>query len=309
MDARRERIGEYAAEALPAWAVNALGPVPQNPLERLDWTQRASAIGAHRELYGVESDTEPIGPEPVNSPEARSAWMAAYSAQLRQDPSGLDRLPDSSLCLRRAQYEAETRWAPPYAGRELRRVRMAQLDMSARMVRHQAEALAALSRGDQELAATHTSLAESARAAAEFYAARGDLDEQLDAARQDWATRTAPMRFAAIQADSLLRRRHPALTLEPLRSAEPEPLADRMPERTPAASEQRAALVTERLRAFQAELENRSGVLIPDEDPDYQPEGEAWPDLGRPHRDAVLQPPRPLMPPPRQRERESELQA
>jgi hypothetical protein len=64
----------------------------------------ASAIGAYREIYGIESDTDPIGPEPVNSPEARSAWMAAYSAQLHQDPSGLDQLPDSSLYLRRAQY-------------------------------------------------------------------------------------------------------------------------------------------------------------------------------------------------------------
>jgi hypothetical protein len=90
MDARRERIGEYAAEASPAWVVNALGPVPEDPLERLDWAHRASAIGAYRELYGVESDTEPIGPEPVNSPEARSARMAAYSAQLHQEPSGCE---------------------------------------------------------------------------------------------------------------------------------------------------------------------------------------------------------------------------
>lgn len=181
--------------------------------------------------------------------------------------------------------------------------------MSARQVRHQAEAQAALARGDQESAATHANLAESARAAAEFYSARGDLDGQLDAARQDWAFRTAPIRLAAIQADSLLRRRHPQLTLEPLRSAETEPLADELPEPTPATSEQHAALVAERLRAFQAELENRSGVLIPHEDPDYEPEGEAWPDLGRPHRDAVLQPPRPLMPQPRQLGRKPELQA
>jgi hypothetical protein len=44
--------------------------------------------------------------------------------------------------------------------------------------------------------------------------------------------------------------------------------------------------------------------------PDYEPEGEARPDLRRPHRDAVLQPPRPLMPAPhRQSELEHELQA
>jgi hypothetical protein len=149
MDARRARIGEHACQTSPTWATNALGPVPEDPLDRLNWTERASAIGAYRELYGIESDADPIGPEPVNSSEARSAWMAAYSAQLRLDPSGLDHLPDSSLYLRRAQYEAETAWAPPYPGRELRVVRTAQLEMTARQIRHRAEAQAAQARGDR----------------------------------------------------------------------------------------------------------------------------------------------------------------
>jgi hypothetical protein len=72
MDARRARIGEHAALTAPAWAVNASGPVPADPLQRLEWTERASAVGAYRELYGIDSDTDPVGPEPVNSPEARS---------------------------------------------------------------------------------------------------------------------------------------------------------------------------------------------------------------------------------------------
>jgi hypothetical protein len=310
MDARRARIGEHAAQISPTWAVNAIGPVPDDPLERLDWTGRASAIGAYRELYGIESEADPIGPEPVNSPEARSAWMAAYSAQLRQDPTSLDRLPDSSLYLRRAQYEAETRWAPPYAGRELRGVRAAQLDMTARHVRHEAEAAAAKARGDIQTAARHAALAASTRAAAEFYTSHGDLDEQLVTARQEWATRTAPTRLAAIQADALLRRRHPRISLDPLRSAEPEPLPDELPEPSPGARERHASLVNNSLATFSAEIDSRSGILIPDEDPDYEPEGEAWPDLARPHRDAILQPPRPTMPAPRrQPEREPELQA
>ena len=37
MDARRDRIGEYAAEHAPPWAVTALGQVPEDPLDRLDW--------------------------------------------------------------------------------------------------------------------------------------------------------------------------------------------------------------------------------------------------------------------------------
>ena len=46
MDARKDRIGEHAAEHAPPWAVNALGPVPDHPLNRLDWQHRASSIGA-----------------------------------------------------------------------------------------------------------------------------------------------------------------------------------------------------------------------------------------------------------------------
>lgn len=146
---------------------------------------------------------------------------AAYSAQLHQDPSGIDRLPDSSLYLHRAQYEAETRSAPPYVGRELRRVRMAQLDMTARQVRHQTEGDGPKARGESETAARLGFLAASAGAAAEFYQERCDLDEVLDVARQERAARTAPMRLAGVQDDSLLRRRHPDMppSTTPIRRA------------------------------------------------------------------------------------------
>jgi hypothetical protein len=35
MDARKDRIGEHAADHAPPWAVVALGPVPGHPLDRL----------------------------------------------------------------------------------------------------------------------------------------------------------------------------------------------------------------------------------------------------------------------------------
>ena len=65
MDARKDRIGEHAAEHAPPWAVNALGLVPADPLDRLDWQQRAASIGAYRELSGYAHPADPIGPEPV----------------------------------------------------------------------------------------------------------------------------------------------------------------------------------------------------------------------------------------------------
>jgi hypothetical protein len=65
MDARKDRIGEHAAEHALPWAVAALGPVPGHPLDRLDWQRRAASIGAWRELSGHDDPADPIGPEPV----------------------------------------------------------------------------------------------------------------------------------------------------------------------------------------------------------------------------------------------------
>jgi hypothetical protein len=86
MDERKARIGEFAAEHAPPWAVHALGPVPGEPLARLEWEQRASHVGAYPELYGWSHDTEPVGPEPAgDSPEKRAAWQAASGAMNRTD--------------------------------------------------------------------------------------------------------------------------------------------------------------------------------------------------------------------------------
>ena len=308
MDVRRERIGQHAIQTQAAWAVNTLGPVPEDPVDRLDWQQRASAIGAYRESYGIDSDTETIGPEPTNSPEARQAWLAAYSAQLRQDPSELEQLPDSSLLLRRAQYQAETAWVPPYAGRELRQVRMAHLDMTTREVLHKAEAKAARARGDQPAAEKHDTLAQSAATAATVYRERAELDEQLDEARRQWDAQTAPMRHQALQADAVLRRRHPDWHLDPLTSAEPDPLPDEIPSITALEEERHRSLVTASLTATRTEMEFRTSLPVHNQDHDYALEGETWPALSRPRRDAVLQPPRPAMAPPRPSRREVEYE-
>ena len=65
MDARKDRIGEHAAEHALPWATGALGPAPEDPVDRLDWQQRAASIGAWRELSGYDHPADPIGPEPT----------------------------------------------------------------------------------------------------------------------------------------------------------------------------------------------------------------------------------------------------
>jgi hypothetical protein len=62
MDERKVRIGEHAADCPPAWAINVLGAVPEDPSARLEWQQRASSIGAYRELYGYQHPSTRLGP-------------------------------------------------------------------------------------------------------------------------------------------------------------------------------------------------------------------------------------------------------
>ena len=123
MDARKYRIGEYAAEHTPPWAVTALGPVPAYPLDRLDWQRRAASIGAWRELSGHQHPADPIGPEPVAAvPDLRAAWHEAFAALRPTDGPDVRGMPDGLLCHLRDTYPTETAWAPPYVGDELRQV-------------------------------------------------------------------------------------------------------------------------------------------------------------------------------------------
>ena len=51
-------IADPDRRALP-WAIIALGPVPEDPVDRLDWQQRAASIGAWRELSGYDHPHRP----------------------------------------------------------------------------------------------------------------------------------------------------------------------------------------------------------------------------------------------------------
>jgi hypothetical protein len=296
MDERKARLGEHTAETLPAWAVNALGPLPEGEAERAAWTERASHIAAYRELYGYEHESDPLGPEPANSPEARSAWFAGYAAVHRTDEAGLDALTDGQLWLRRATYERETAWAPPFAGSQLRAARQAFLHTGAQVAMADAEARVARQAGDSARAARHEAIAASGRAAQAHLKAITDADERLLEDYREWSDRTAGPRLLAVEADAELRRRDPAARIDPLRSAEPAPVPESLPALDDEAVAAHAAMVTERRESFRAQLEERLGVQVPSEDPDLAPEGEAWPSWQPRETEAVIQPPKPLMP-------------
>ena len=144
MDARKDRIGEHAAEHQLPWAVTALGPVPEHPVDRLDWQKRASSIGAWRELSGYAHPTEAIGPEPATAaPDVRAAWYEALAALGPVDGPDVRGMPDGRLLHLRDTYPIETAWAPAYVGDELRQVRAAAWNAHLAALRASAEAKAA----------------------------------------------------------------------------------------------------------------------------------------------------------------------
>jgi hypothetical protein len=222
MDARKDRIGEHAAGHAPPWAVNALGPVPGHPLDRLDWQQRASSIGAWRELSGYSDPVDPIGPEPVAAaPDARAAWHQALAALGPAGGPDVRGMRDGRLLHLRDTYPIETAWAPRYVGDELRQVRAAAWDARLAGLRAAADARAAGHRGDHGHAAAQRKLAVGYQALERAYRQRETVFAQTMADRADWDQATRAQRQLAVAADAELRRRHPCQYFPPLRSAEP----------------------------------------------------------------------------------------
>lgn len=306
MDDRRDRIGQHAAEHQPAWAVNALGPVPDDSGERQRWQERASAVGAYRELLGHNDERHPIGPEPVaDHPDKRALWYEAWQALGPADGTDLRHRADGSLWLIRDQYQAETAWAPKHVGRELGYVRASAEDARLRVIRSQAEAEVARKTGDHELASRHDQHAEHSRLQESAYRMQESILAGLMDDRRTWEAATEPQRRLAVAADVELRRRNPEMTIEPLRSAEPEETTD----------EQRAELdvlpenqhqyqppawvreLAEARKEFKEKIAERQAVIEPPEDPDYEDLGPAFPSCQQQDRDAVLQPPKPRIPP------------
>jgi hypothetical protein len=312
MDARKDRIGEHAADNALPWAVNALGPVPDHPVDRLNWQQRAASIGAYRELSGYAHPADPIGPEPATAtPDLRAAWNEALAALGPVDGPDIRGLPDGTLLHLRDTYPIETAWAPQWTGEELRQVRLGAAGARLAAIRAVAEAGTAHRQGQHETAAQQQALAASYQAMHDAYAEREAVFAAVMADRQQWETATRQQRQLAVAADSELHRRHPGQQFPPLRSAEPDP----------ATKQQRAELTLTAVqdipqlgqwitdlaaqhRTFAGRLAERQSLKVLAEDPSYEdrsPAFSAWTGLDK---DAILQPPRPqIQPSPRILER------
>lgn len=220
MDDRVTRVGEHAAQTSPAWATRALGELPTNLEQRADWTARAAQLGGYREMYGYDSSADAIGPEPGRaSPEARADWHTAFAALGRVDGIDLRGCSDGQLHLRRATYQQETSWAPPYVAEDLRLGRLQARTAYENLIREEQERRSA---ADPETAARHYQLATAWRDMHATATRAVDVLAQAQETRRKWETLTEPTRQMALAADQELRRRHPDWALEPLRSAEPD---------------------------------------------------------------------------------------
>ena len=324
MDDRTRRLGEHAVAAQPPWARNALGPLPSDPVGRLDWEHRAAVIAAYRERYGHDDPIDPIGREPLRtSPEARAAWHGTLAALGRIDGIDLRARSDSELWLRRGTYERETAWAPRHVGQELQFVRIARRDAAVSASRAEQEARVART---QRASARHRELARRWRAIEAKAIAEERILADVQDTRRRWETFTESTRRVAVAADQELRRRLPRMPIGPLlphpserfggadwSSAQPAP-APRPPSREApsiAGRESDAVLaglgltletadqpVPASLRRLQretsakrAELEDLAGLRLPADERDGLSAGLEWPDQSRRQRDAVLQPP------------------
>jgi hypothetical protein len=305
MDARKDRIAEHAADHALPWAVNALGPVPGHPLDRLDWQRRASSIGAWRELSGHDHPADPIGPEPnAAAPDLRAAWHDAFAALGPADGPDVRGMPDGTLLHLRDTYPIETAWAPQWVGDELRQVRTGAQDAHLAAIRAAAEADAARRQNQHDQAARQQDLAASYQAMHQVYRDREAIFAATMADRADWDKATRHQRHLAIAADTELHRRHPGQHYPPLRSAEPEPATPAQRDELTLATEKEIRemgqwikdLIAAR-REFAHRLAERQSLTMPAQDPDYEDLGPAFPAWISPARDAILQPPKPEIQP------------
>jgi hypothetical protein len=227
MDDRTERIGEHLAARPPVWAILAFGLVPTDSVDRLEWERRAGRAGAYRELYGYEHPFDPIGAEPsAATPEKRALWHAAFRQLRPAEEVDLRGKDDGTLLHMRGTYATITAYAPRYVARQLREARLGAREQSEIASTAKAEAWFAGIQGDTERQARQEEIARQAYDNAAWFRARESEYAAADAVHREYMEKTAPERRLAVAADAEYRNRHPAEKLEPLRSAEPEPVTD-----------------------------------------------------------------------------------
>lgn len=233
-DARRVELGQQTAADAPDWAVEALGPVPDDPIARAEWEHRAGWAAAHRELVGHDDAADALGdPPPALLLEKRAMWATAHAALGLPDRGPDERAAsDGQLRARVVAAERARAWAPRWVG----------------------DALAAAAEKLEDVRASASLLMARARAGG---GEDGDVDPELAAAAEEAAREADKLEQTVAQlrmADDVRTRwaLHEAVTIDEGERADVELEArgvDRAAERKVTAAEwlaeHRAAMAAE----------------------------------------------------------------
>lgn len=193
-DQRRHELGSGLVADPPAWALDTVGPVPDDSLERVGWETRAGWAAAYREMSGYDSETDPLGPAPpAGLAEKHAVWRTAHQhlgLVDRGPEEGL--LSDGALRSRVAAWRHEQQWAPANVHGQLGATAQAA---DARRV-------------DGMLYAAHgDSTAADVEAEALVLDATARQLDEADRGRQAWFEHTAQTRERAERAAAELRAR------------------------------------------------------------------------------------------------------
>jgi hypothetical protein len=206
-DDRADRLGRDTAAEQPAWAIEALGPIPADEQERAGWERRAGVVAAYRELSDHDDPVAALGPAPKpGQVEAYAAYRAAWRVLGRPE---VDReeleLSNGQLRMRVRAAEREAAWAPRYVGNELAGTHQAAARHRQLAAVRTAEATASC---DPHHQAQLRHEAAQAAALANLLDARAEQLHALDDARARWLVHTAATRAAADRAQAELAARH-----------------------------------------------------------------------------------------------------
>jgi conjugative relaxase-like TrwC/TraI family protein len=204
VDNRRRSLGADVADEPPRWALDAFGPVPTDPIERLEWEDRAGRVALHREVADHTDDRAPIGRCP--SPglvEHVAIWHDAWGALGRPELCRAEaEMSDGRLLVRVRAGELAERQAPAYVGDELR-------EASVKSVELRQDAVLASARADVDAGRSDELRAQSFIAAGGAATAENNRVRltEVDDARRVWLTENATTLKAADAARAELRER------------------------------------------------------------------------------------------------------
>ena len=215
-DERRRELGARAAEDPPPWAVEVLGPVPDDPIARAEWEHRAGWAAAHRELVGHDDATDPLGSAPpAGLPEKHAHWRTAH-LELDLPDRGPDeaKLTTGQLRVRVTAWERAREIAPKWVGDML-----AATSERLAEVRADAALWAVRARDQVDMPAEEREqlqeAAEKAEREAEQLEQRVDQLREADKARAEWYLANAPVQDAGERARAEIAARGVDLDGEP----------------------------------------------------------------------------------------------